>query len=79
MNIATVGTAPLNQLKFDVYGPAVATNTRYQVVSAGWSGTNVRYRSAMGFHDQAIAYDGFDLNADFNITATISVYGYNKS
>jgi hypothetical protein len=79
LNIGSTATNGLNQFKFDLYGPAVAVNTRYNYIGAGWSGTNVRYRSGMGFHDQSVSYDGFDLTASTTITATITVYGYNKS
>ncbi|CAB4138693.1 hypothetical protein UFOVP335_9 [uncultured Caudovirales phage] len=79
MNIGAAGITGRNSLKFDLYGPAVATPTRYQMNSGGWSGSQIRYRSAVGFHDLSTAYDGFDLTASSNITATISVYGYNKS
>jgi hypothetical protein len=79
LNIGSTGTNALNQFKFDLYGPAVAVNTRYNYIGAGWSGTNVRYRSGMGFHDNGNIFDGFDLTASTTITATISVYGYNKS
>jgi hypothetical protein len=78
LNIGSTGTNGLNQFRFDLYGPAVAINTRYNYIGAGWSGTNVRYRSGMGFHDQTVAYDGFDLTASTTITATIAVYGYNN-
>jgi hypothetical protein len=79
LNIGSTATNALNQFKFDLYGPAVAVNTRYSYIGAGWSGTNVRYRSGMGFHDNGNIFDGFDLTASTTITATISVYGYNKS
>jgi hypothetical protein len=79
MNIGSTATNGLNFLKFDLYGPAVAINTRYQNVSSGWNGTNIRYRSGTGFHDNGNIFDGFDLTASTTITATISVYGYNKS
>jgi hypothetical protein len=79
LNIDSSNTSVINALRFELYGPALANSTRYHVIGAGWSGTNVRYRQAMGFHDPSVAYDGFDLTASSNITATISVYGYNKS
>jgi hypothetical protein len=77
MNIGTT-TTTINSLKFDLYGPAVVANTRYQMNSEAWSGTTIRYRSGVGFHDSGNAFDGFELVASSNITATISVYGYNK-
>lgn len=77
MNIGSALTFPINSLKFDLYGPAIATNTRYQMNGGGWSGTFIRYRSAVGFHDVPTSYDGFQLIAGSNITATINVYGYN--
>lgn len=79
MNIGFAGSAGRNSLKFDLYGPAVATPTRYQMNNGGWSGTQVRYRSGVGFHDLSTAYDGFELTASSNITATIAVYGYNRT
>jgi hypothetical protein len=46
--------------------------------SSGWDGSNVTNRSATGMHAQVVSYDGFDLSAGTDITATISVYGYNE-
>ena len=78
MNIGSVGTGPINSLKFELYGPGASINTRYQMNSGGWNGSTIRNRSGIGFHDVATPYDGFDLTASGNISATISVYGYNK-
>jgi hypothetical protein len=68
--------ASLNVLKFDIFGPATTERTRYQMSSSAWTGSQIRYRQGMGFHDQTVSYDGFQLIATSNITATISVYGY---
>jgi hypothetical protein len=68
-------------LTFDIFSPNVATQTRYIMQSSGWDGTSVINRSANGFHFVGSAYDGFELlstTGGANITATISVYGYNK-
>jgi hypothetical protein len=69
-------------LSFDVYSPQVAASvSRYQMTSSGWDTNFVTNRSATGFHAQTVSYDGFELlstTAGANITATISVYGYNK-
>jgi hypothetical protein len=65
-------------LTFDLYSPYVVTQSRYIMQSSGWDGSVVINRSATGFHFSALAYDGFELSASSNITATISVYGYNK-
>lgn len=66
-------------LSFDVYSPQVASSvSRYAMQSSGWDGSFVTNRSATGMHAQVVSYDGFDLSAATNITATISVYGYNK-
>jgi hypothetical protein len=78
MNLGAAGNPTFNSLKFDVYGPQVASHTRYQVNGGGWSGSQVRYRSAVGFQGESISFDGFQLNASSNISATITVYGYNK-
>jgi hypothetical protein len=79
MNIGAAGAGTFNSVKFDLYSPAVAANTRYQMTGGGWSGSQVRYRSGVGFQNQAIGFDGFCLNASSAITCTISIYGYNKS
>ena len=68
-------------LTFDIFSPNVATQTRYIMQSSGWDGSSVINRSANGFHFVGSAYDGFELlstTGGANITATISVYGYNK-
>jgi hypothetical protein len=78
MNIGAAGNGTLNSLKFDLYSPALAVNTRYQVNGGGWSGSQIRYRSGVGFHNQALGFDGFTLLASSAINATITVYGYNK-
>ena len=72
----SVGT--YNSLTFDLYGPFLASATRYDMQSSAWDGTNVVNRSATGFHGESTSWDGFELSAGSNITATISVYGYRK-
>ena len=67
-----------NFLTFDLYGPFLATNTRYDMQSSAWDGSNVVNRSATGLHDQSVSYDGFELSAGSSIYATITVYGYRK-
>jgi hypothetical protein len=68
-------------LMFDVYSPFASSVSRYQMQSSGFDLTNVTNRSATGMHAQVVSYDGFELlstTGGANITATISVYGYNK-
>jgi hypothetical protein len=75
------GFSNYGALTFDLFSPNVATQTRYIMQSSGWDGTSVINRSATGFHFVGSAYNGFELSASTggsNITATISVYGYNK-
>jgi hypothetical protein len=79
MNIGAAGNGTLNSVKFDLYSPALAVNTRYQVNGGAWSGSQIRYRSGVGFHDQALSFDGFTILAASQISCTISIYGYNKS
>jgi hypothetical protein len=67
-----------NFVTAELHGPFIASATKYENVSSGWGGSNIRHRRTTGFHDAAVSYDGFELNAGTNITATISVYGYNK-
>jgi len=71
-------TTVYNFVTAEIHSPFLATPTRYENVHSGWGGTNTRQRRTTGFHDHAISYDGFQLTAPSNITATISVYGYNK-
>jgi hypothetical protein len=68
-----------NLLTFDLFGPFLATATRYDMRSSAWDSTSVVNRSATGFHDLSTSYDGFELSAGSNITATITVYGYRKA
>ena len=66
-----------NFVTAELHGPFLTSATKYQNIHSGW-GANIRQRQTTGFHDAAISYDGFELTAPSNITATISVYGYNK-
>ena len=67
-----------NSLTFDLYGPYLTTATRYDMQASAWDAATVVNRSATGFHDVSTSYNGFELSAGSNITATISVYGYRK-
>jgi hypothetical protein len=68
-----------NTLTFDLFGPFATNSTRYEMQSSAWDGSQTNNRSATGFHDQPTSYNGFELSAGSNITATISVYGYRNS
>jgi hypothetical protein len=74
--LGAAGNPSYNSLVFDIFGPFQASPTRYQSQSGGYDGTNVANRSAIGFHSLATSYDGFELVASSNITATITVYAY---
>jgi hypothetical protein len=79
MNLGAAGNPVYNSLVFDIFGPFVALATRYQMQSGGWNGTDILNRSAIGFHALNTAYDGFELVASTNITATITVYAYRNA
>jgi len=79
MNLGAAGNGPYNSLAFDIFGPAAIQETRYQMQSGGWNGTNILNRSAIGFHALATAYDGIEFIGSSAITATITVFGYRKA
>jgi hypothetical protein len=72
------GTSRYGALCFDLFTPFASVESKYIMQSSGWDGSTVINRSANGFHDSAVSYNGFELSASSNITATIQVFGYNK-
>lgn len=61
----------------DVLQPAIAARrTVFNFQASGWSGT-YRGVSAVGFHANEAAYDGFVLTNASTMTGTIKIYGYN--
>jgi hypothetical protein len=77
----TTGGAFTNFAIVDLYGPALATPTRYQSVLLGHP--NASYDAANDFyggaHSTATAYDGFDINVSSGtLTGSYTIYGYAK-
>ena len=63
----------------EISRPFNATPTTFlSQVNENRSATGVLVRSFAGLHAASTSYDGFTIIASFNMTATISIFGYNK-
>jgi hypothetical protein len=68
------GTSYPTGLQLDIKSPQKTERTVFGGNSTFWDGA----LTIGGYHDNSNSFDGFQLSSVYNLSGTITVYGYNK-